>query len=298
MNRNSKRNMPKKRRKFPVILVIVLLLVVVAGGVFATTMMNKSKPTATGVEKTNKANGYDENTRKVVKSTNDVIANTGEPQWVQVKSKGSGEKFTDLSSGSFFIYKVHNPQVLKTAVSIEAPTTLISDVVAKYPNTLIMNASGFDFGSKVITGFQINNGQLFKDWGTDGAAYNAFVINKDGSSKVYDSSTPASKIIADGAAMSFSFGSILIKNGKVQPNDGTVNWMIHSFIGNDADNNIYVIISDTSTGYENIMAKFQELGLKNAVVMDGGGSSQMSFKGQTIYPSQDERSVNDFIVLK
>ncbi|MEG1094755.1 MAG: exopolysaccharide biosynthesis protein, partial [Lactococcus sp.] len=32
--------------------------------------------------------------------------------------------------------------------------------------------------------------------------------------------------------------------------------------------------------------------------MDGGGSSQMAFKGEVVYPSQDQRSVNDFIILK
>ena len=45
-------------------------------------------------------------------------------------------------------------------------------------------------------------------------------------------------------------------------NDGSVNWMIHSFIANDAQNNLYLIISDTSTGYDQIMNKFKELNLK------------------------------------
>ncbi len=85
---------------------------------------------------------------------------------------------------------------------------------------------------------------------------------------------------------------------KFKKNDGSVNWMIHSFIANDAQNNLYLIISDTSTGYDQIMNKFKELNLKNAVVLDGGGSSQMAFKGEVIYPSQDQRSVNDFIILK
>ena len=46
------------------------------------------------------------------------------------------------------------------------------------------------------------------------------------------------------------------------------------------------------------MEKFQELHLENVQVMDGGGSSQMSLNGQIIYPSQDSRSVNDYIVLR
>ncbi len=87
-----------------------------------------------------------------------------------------------------------------------------------------------------VTGFQINNGKLFKDWNSDKRAKNAFVFNKDGSVKVYDSSTPASKILQNGTETSFSFGSILIKDGKSLPSDGTVNWEIHSFLGNDKNN--------------------------------------------------------------
>jgi len=104
--------------------------------------------------------------------------------------------------------------------------------------------------------------------------------------------------LQNGAETSFSFGSILIKDGKSLPSDGTVNWEIHSFLGNDKNNNIYLIISDTSTGYQAIMSELQALHLENAIVMDGGGSSQMSLNGQPIYPSQDNRSVNDYIVLK
>ena len=46
------------------------------------------------------------------------------------------------------------------------------------------------------------------------------------------------------------------------------------------------------------MSELQALHLENAIVMDGGGSSQMSLNGQIIYPSQDNRSVNDYIVLR
>ena len=114
----------------------------------------------------------------------------------------------------------------------------------------------------------------------------------------YDSTTPASQILANGAQQSYSFGKILIKNGQVQENDGSVNWMIHSFIGNDQANNLYLMISETSAGYDTIMAQIANLNLTNLVLMDGGGSSQMGLKGQTIVPSQDDRQVGDFIVLK
>ena len=46
------------------------------------------------------------------------------------------------------------------------------------------------------------------------------------------------------------------------------------------------------------MAAVANLNLKNLVVLDGGGSSQMSLNGQTIFASQDGRPVADFIVLR
>ena len=52
-----------------------------------------------------------------------------------------------------------------------------------------------------IISFQINNGKLFKDWNSDQRAKYAFVFNKDGSSEVYDSTTPASEILKKGADM-------------------------------------------------------------------------------------------------
>ncbi len=255
---------------------------------------------AHSVQRTDQEAGYitSNSAKEAVKSSDSLVKDTGEASTIKLNSKEGGDKFTDLSSGSFKIYKANNVEVLKTATSIDAPAFTLQEMMQKYPEALIMNASGFNMTNMHITGFQMNNGKLFKDWGSDKRANNAFVINGDGSSQIYDSSVPASTIIKNGGKMSFSFGSVLIRDGKVQTNDGSVNWMIHSFIANDANNNLYLIISDTSTGYDQIMDKFKELDLKNAVVMDGGGSSQMAFKGQVIYPSQDQRSVNDFIILK
>ncbi|WP_285172424.1 hypothetical protein, partial [Mycobacterium tuberculosis] len=79
----------------------------------------------------------------------------------------------------------------------------MSEVISKYPNSLIMNASGFNMTTGKITGFQINNGKLFKDWNSDKRATNAFVFNKNGSSDIYNSTTPASEILKKGAEMSF-----------------------------------------------------------------------------------------------
>ncbi|MFV0556615.1 MAG: phosphodiester glycosidase family protein [Lactovum sp.] len=276
-----------------IILFFIFLIILSLFIAFKFSIEKKS----TGVTKTNQTNGYSSVSKAEIISTEPVL-NTGSPEWIQVVSQGEDEKFTNLSEGMFTIYKAHSPKILKTTYSIDSPILSMNDVITKYPNSLIMNASGFDMSSNTITGFQINNGQLFKDWGTDKRANNAFVIMKDGSSKIYDSSIPASTVMTDGAAMSFSFGSILIRDGVVQANDGSVNWMIHSFIGNDKDNNLYLIISDTSVGYNLIIQTLTSLSLENVVVLDGGGSSQMSINGETLYFSQDDRAVSDYIVLQ
>lgn len=292
----------KKRNKLGWFIAFVLLLIVgwVSFMFIGPKKQENSHDQAQSVQRTDQEEGYitSNSSKEAVKSSEKIIKDTGEASAIKLNSKEGGNKFTDLSSGSFKIYKANNVEVLKTATSIDAPAFTLQEVMQQYPEALIMNASGFNMSTMHITGFQMNNGKLFKDWGSDKRANNAFVINNDGSSQIYDSSVPASTIIENGGQMSFSFGSVLIRDGEIQKNDGSVNWMIHSFIANDAQNNLYLIISDTSTGYDQIMDKFKELDLKNAVVMDGGGSSQMAFKSEVVYPSQDQRSVNDFIILK
>ena len=70
-----------------------------------------------------------------------------------------------------------------------------------------------------------------------------------------------------GAEQSCSFGKIIIKNSNVPE-------------------------------YDTFMNQLANFNLTNLVLMAGGDSSQMGLSGQTIVPSQDNRQVGDFIVLK
>ena len=70
-----------------------------------------------------------------------------------------------------------------------------------------------------------------------------------------------------GAEQSCSFAKILIKNSNVPE-------------------------------YDTFMNQLANFNLTNLVLMAGGDSSQMGLSGQTIVPSQDNRQVGDFIVLK
>lgn len=303
--------MKRKKSKKLQLSLIIGFLIIIAGLISAFLLNNHSdktsKPNNSSSEITSqapvkvdpsKSNGVISSSSVVASDNTEKVEDVGESGWIKIPSKGSGEKFTNLSSGSLTIYKAHNPQVLKTATATHPNLQVLSQVMSQYPSALIMNASGFNMQNGAITGFQINNGKLITNWGENKRANEAFVINKDGSMTTYDSTTPASQILANGAEQSYSFGKILIKDGKVTPNDGSVNWMIHSFIGNDKDNNLYLIISETSAGYENIMKQLANLNLTNLVLMDGGGSSQMGLNNQTIVASQDNRQVGDFIVLK
>ena len=286
-----------RKRKFPFILIILILLLIGASIFYLAFNSNNTDSSAQKPQKTASSNGLVAS-KSVKIAPADVTEDTGDAGWVKVKSKTKLEKFTDLSVQGVTIYRANNPKVLKTATAQVPGTFMMSDIIAKYPDSLILNTSGFDMNSGQIVGFQVNNGQLFSNWSNTAYGSAAFVINKDGSTKGYDLTTPADEIIKKGAQQSYGFGSILIKDGVILPNDGSVNWMIHSYIGNDADNNIYLIISDTSVGYNGTMAAVANLNLKNLVVLDGGGSSQMSLNGQTIFASQDGRPVADFIVLR
>ena len=66
----------------------------------------------------------------------------------------------------------------------------------------------------------------------------------------------------------------------------------------DKDNNLYAILSDTNAGYDNIMKSVSNLKLQNMLLLDSGGSSQLSVNGKTIVASQDDRAVPDYIVMK
>ncbi|MGV9077582.1 phosphodiester glycosidase family protein [Lactococcus lactis] len=249
--------------------------------------------------KTSASNGYVEQKGEEAATGSMALeddASTSE--WVKVSSTVNLDKFTDLSTNGITIYRINNPEVLKTSTNLTDQRMKMADVIAKYPNALIMNASAFNMQTGQVTGFQINNGKLIQDWSPGTTVQYAFVINKDGSCKIYDSSTPAATIIQNGGQQSYDFGAAIIRDGNIQPSDGSVDWKIHIFIANDKDNNLYAILSDTNAGYDNIMKSVSNLKLQNMLLLDSGGSSQLSVNGKTIVASQDDRAVPDYIVMK
>ena len=306
--RNSKKgkDMEQKKKKNIWLIIVPILIIISLIGAGAYTLIDSLIPTdhtktnsSDQPPKTSASNGYvEQKGEEAAVGSIALVDDAGVPEWVKVPSKVNLDKFTDLSTNNITIYRINNPEVLKTVTDRTDQRMKMSEVIAKYPNTLIMNASAFDMQTGQVAGFQINNGKLIQDWSPGTTTQYAFVINKDGSCKIYDSNTPASTIIKNGGQQAYDFGTAIIRDGKIQPSDGSVDWKIHIFIANDKDNNLYAILSDTNAGYDNIMKSVSNLKLQNMLLLDSGGSSQLSVNGKTIVPSQDDRAVPDYIVMK
>lgn len=285
-------------------MVVVIILIGIAAGAYALRgkVMSADKPKTSSSDqptKTSASNGYiKQEGAPVAAGSMEVVDDADDAAWVKVPSKVNLDKFTDMSANNITIYRINNPEVLKTVTNLTDQRMKMAEVIAKYPNALIMNASAFNMETGQVAGFQINNGQLIQDWSPGTTIQYAFVINKDGSCQIYDSKTSAATIIKNGGQQAYDFGGAIIRDGKLQPNDGSVDWKIHIFIANDKDNNLYAIMSDTNAGYDNIIKSVSKLNLQNMLLLDSGGSSQLSVNGKSIIASQDDRAVPDYIVMK
>jgi exopolysaccharide biosynthesis protein len=294
----------KKKNIWGVLIPVVLILVLIAVGAYVLRGLfmpdtKGSKDAGNQPTKTSVSNGYVASSApEAAVGSMALVDDTGAPEWVKVPSSEKLARFTDLSVNGITIYRINNPKVLKTVTTRGDQRMKMADVIAQYPKCLIMNASAFDMTTGQIAGFQINNGKLLQDWSAGNSLQYAFVINKNGSCQIYDSTTPASTIIENGGQQSYDFGGAIIRDGKILPSDGSVDWKIHIFIANDKKNNLYAILSQTNAGYENIMNTVAPLHLENMLLLDSGGSSQISVNGKVIVPSQDDRAVPDYIVMK
>lgn len=293
----------RNKKNFWIFLALILIFIVVGGAYYLREAFihndHKKVYSPDQPTKTSASNGYvEQKGEEAAVGSIALVDDAGVPEWVKVPSKVNLDKFTDLSTNNITIYRINNPEVLKTVTNRTDQRMKMSEVIAKYPNALIMNASAFDMQTGQVVGFQINNGKLIQDWSPGTTTQYAFVINKDGSCKIYDSSTPALTIIKNGGQQAYDFGTAIIRDGKIQPSDGSVDWKIHIFIANDKDNNLYAILSDTNAGYDNIMKSVSNLKLQNMLLLDSGGSSQLSVNSKTIVASQDDRAVPDYIVMK
>jgi len=190
-------------------------------------------------------------------------------------------------------------------------TEKTSDIAAESNAILAING---DYYGTQNSGFVIRNGVLYRETVSD-SEQEDLVIYEDGTFEIIkEGSISASELLDNGAVQVFSFGPGLIEDGQitVTENDevdkaktsnprtaiGQIDELHYVFVVSDGR-------TDESTGLSLIqLAEFlQNLGVKTAYNLDGGGSSTMVFNGTVINnPTTDgnnikERSVSDIVCI-
>lgn len=166
-------------------------------------------------------------------------------------------------------------------------------------------------------GIIIRNGELYRDVPTrDGVAFYS-----DGQMKTYDeTAVSSSELLKSGVTNTFSFGPILVKDGKAITD--FTNVKIDKNIGNgsiqsanprtgigmiSANHFVFVVVDGRKANYSKGMTLsefstlFESLGCTEAYNLDGGGSSTMYFRGKVInnpLGKGNERGVSDILYIK
>lgn len=208
--------------------------------------------------------------------------------------------------------QLSSAEYLKTAFANDTygknVTQTTSDIAAANKAILAINGDYYGVQEK---GYVIRNGVLYRE---EAGTNDVLCIYGDGSMKIVDpSAVTAQELLDQGVWQAFSFGPGLVADGQIPisldtevgrakaSNPRTAVGMI--------DDLHYVFVvsdgrSDDSEGlslYE--LATFmQQLGVKTAYNLDGGGSSTMYFNGEVVNnPSSgfrdEERSVSDIIYI-
>ena len=209
--------------------------------------------------------------------------------------------------------RLSSAQYLKTAFANDTfgrhITAATSEIAAAHQAILAING---DYYGAQESGFVIRNGIVYRD---SANGKDLLCICADGSMKIVNSDDyTADELVEQGVWQAFCFGPALIENGSisVSVNDEVGKAMAdnpRTAIGIIDDLHYVMLVADgrtdESTGlslYE--MASFmQQLGVKTAYNLDGGGSSTMYFQGEVINnPTTNgnriqERGVSDIVYI-
>jgi exopolysaccharide biosynthesis protein len=191
---------------------------------------------------------------------------------------------------------------------------VVSAIAADNQAILAINGDYYGFRDD---GVIIRNGVLYRNV----PAREGLAIYKDGSLAVYDEKTvTAAQLLAAGVWNTLSFGPALLENGQVVSGIDTVqvdtNFGNHSIqgaqprtgIGVISSNHfVFVVVDGRSPGYSEgatlpeFAQIFQGLGCQTAYNLDGGGSSELVFRGKVVnYPSNKggtERGTSDILFI-
>ena len=208
--------------------------------------------------------------------------------------------------------QLSSAEYLKTAFANDTygknVTQTTSDIAAANKAILAINGDYYGVQEK---GYVIRNGVLYRE---EAGTNDVLCIYGDGSMKIVDPSTvTAQELVDQGVWQAFSFGPGLVADGQIPISLDTEVGRAKASNPRTAigiiDDLHYVFVvsdgrSDDSEGlslYE--LATFmQQLGVKTAYNLDGGGSSTMYFNGEVVNnPSSgfrdEERSVSDIIYI-
>ena len=227
-------------------------------------------------------------------------------------------KLTEYEEYDTTIYvadiQLTSPEFLQSAFAQGAygknVTEVTSSIAAEADAILAING---DFYGSQESGYVIRNGILYRDTGNDGQE--GLAIMSDGSFLIYDEGDiSAQELLSQGAVQTLSFGPALVVDGEISVDEGDEVGKAkesnpRTAIGIIDDLHYVMVVSDgrtdESAGLSLLeLAQFmQELGVKTAYNLDGGGSSTMYFNGEVINNpttsghSISEREVSDILYI-
>lgn len=224
------------------------------------------------------------------------------------------EKVTE--NGSVFYVadvQVSDVNYLKTALANNTygkNITQTTSAMAK-ANNAIFAINGDYYGFR-DTGLIIRNGILYRDVARKSPDNKALIINSKGELQIVTEGTTSGKsLVSSGILQSFSFGPVLVENGKVSSVNSTMvsqSANPRTAIGQISPLHYIFIVADgrtnTSKGLTlaQLAQEFVERGATVAYNLDGGGSSAMWLNGKLINNPTDgrsmgERSVSDILYI-
>ncbi|NBL00636.1 MAG: exopolysaccharide biosynthesis protein, partial [Erysipelotrichia bacterium] len=114
------RKKKKKKNIWVIIIPILIFITLIGAGAYAlrnsliptdhTKTNSSDQPT-----KTSASNGYvEQKGEEAAVGSIALVDDAGTPEWIKVPSKVNLDKFTDLSTNNITIYRINNPEVLKT----------------------------------------------------------------------------------------------------------------------------------------------------------------------------------------
>lgn len=210
--------------------------------------------------------------------------------------------------------QLSSPEYLKTAM---ADNTFGKNITEKTSVTAqavgaILAINGDYYGVQE-SGYVLRDGVLYRDTAVSGKQ--DLVIFSDGSFRIIqEDQVTAQSLLEAGARQILSFGPVLLENGTVAvtENQEVGKAMVsnpRTAIGIIGEDHYVFVVSDGRTSESQGLSLYQlasfleELGVRTAYNLDGGGSSTLYFNGQVINnPTTNgkkiqERSVSDIVYI-